>query len=253
MCQYKEIITPNVVIDEEKRAIIVHKDYSLNSNLLREPLRNDFAIETFDIKSFVDLMIEYKNETTKLFFSDNKIQGIVDFNTPEKGSFRNRNIILNLTKNTFYEAFDKSLKTSLTQREFITLLKSLYPFITKIDGKACDNMDVIEMAESLQAVKKFDSVQKNHSSKITLDVEIKSGDKKNLTLPRHIEFGLPVYECSDTKGEFETELFIDIDNEKFSLMLTCFTQPIVEKEVLEKIVKEIKEALNDVNSYNARS
>ena len=99
-------------------------------------------------------------------------------------------------------------------------------------------MDVIELAESLQAVKKFDSVQKNTSSKFSLDVEIKSGAKQALQLPKRLTFSLPVYEADTAViGNFEAELFVNIDTEgRFSLKLVCFTRIVEQREVLEKLV-----------------
>ncbi|WP_170000316.1 DUF2303 family protein, partial [Campylobacter sp. RM9328] len=225
MQRENEYVVPSVVMSNEQRAVIVHKDYMLADGLLKEPLRNRYLIDALDVDSFIGLVNEYKEPNSKLFFDDKSIKCIVDFNTKDKAEFCEKRIGLNLVYTPFYRSFNEHLERNLSQREFIFLLKSLFMYITKIDGKPNDNMDVIELAQSLQAVKKFDSIQKNTSSKISLDVEIKSGAKENLTLPNKITFKLPIYEADvSLMGEFEVELFVDIKNDsEFSIKLVCYT------------------------------
>ncbi len=152
----------------------------------------------------------------------------------------------------FYEAFTQSVGKNLGQRDFVFLLKSLFAYITAIDGKPNDNMDVIELAESLQAVKKFDSVQKNTSSKISLDVEIKSGAKETIQMPKNITFTLPVYEAdTEAKGKFECELFVTIDEEKFGLKLVCYTAEASRREVLGEIVSKIGQKCEGIKAFKA--
>ncbi|MBR8466355.1 DUF2303 family protein [Campylobacter sp. faydin G-140] len=251
--ELNEYIVPNIEIDSKKRAVIVHKDYMLRDELLKEPLRNSYCINALDIDSFVGLVNEYKESSSKLFFDDKSIKCIVDFNTKDKAEFCEKRIGLNLAYTPFYSGFIQSLDMNLSQRDFIFLLKSLFMYITKIDGRPNDNMDVIELAQSLQAVKKFDSIQKNTSSKISLDVEIKSGAKENLTLPNKITFKLPIYEADvSLMGEFEVELFVDIKNDsEFSIKLICYTAEIIRREVLNQLVKNIQEKCDDVTAYKA--
>ncbi|CDF64656.1 hypothetical protein CSG_7380 [Campylobacter fetus subsp. venerealis str. 84-112] len=210
-------------------------------------------MSALDSPSFVNLVKEYKDERSKIFFSEKGIKCIIDFNSKDRGEFRERHIDLNLQYTPFYEAFDKSIGSNLEQRDFVFLLKSLFMFIKKIDNKPNDNMDVIELAESLQAVKKFDSIQKNSSSKINIETEIKSGAKSSLELPRHITFELPIYEADTSKlGEFETELFVDIDSGgDFALRLVCFTQDMILRNVLDKIVDEIANNCGGVPAFKA--
>lgn len=173
-----EYIVPSIEIDSDKRAVIVHKDYILRGELLKEPLRNSYDINALDVDSFVGLVNEYKEPNSKLFFDDKSIKSIVDFNTKDRAEFCEKRIGLNLAFTPFYTSFSERLGVNLSQRDFVFLLKSLFMYITNIDGKPNGNMDVIELAQSLQAVKKFDSVQKNTSSKISLDVEINQVQKR---------------------------------------------------------------------------
>ncbi|MDL0089269.1 DUF2303 family protein [Campylobacter gastrosuis] len=251
--EISETLIPSVELDTKKRAIITHKDYTLNEGLLNEPLRNSYIIKALDVESFVGLVNEYKEPNSKLFFNDKNIKCVVDFATKDKAEFCEKRIFLNLEYTPFYYDFDKNLSKNLTQREFVFLLKSLFMYITEIDGKENDNMDVIELAQNLQAVKKFDSVQKNTSSKISLDVEIKSGTKANLTLPNKITFRLPIYEADvSLLGEFEVELFVDIKNDsEFSISLVCYTAEVVKRGVLNRLVKNIQERCDGVKAYNA--
>ena len=250
--EINEFIIPNVEIDASKRAVIVHKDYALSEALLKEPLRNKYSIHTLDVKSFVNLVNEYKEENSKLFFDDKTIECIVDFNTKEKAEFKDKRITLGLGVTPFYYAFNQTIDKNLSQRDFVFFLKSLFSFVKEIDGKPNDNMDVIELAESLQAVKKFDSVQKNTSSKISLDVEIKSGAKESLTLPNKLTFELPIYEADTTiLGKFETELFVNIDEEKFNLKLVCYTAEIVRRDALDRLMQSISAKCEDVKAYKA--
>ncbi|MBE3607075.1 DUF2303 family protein [Campylobacter sp. RM13119] len=253
MQRENEYVVPSVVMSNEQRAVIVHKDYMLADGLLKEPLRNRYLIDALDVDSFIGLVNEYKEPNSKLFFDDKSIKCIVDFNTKDKAEFCEKRIGLNLVYTPFYRSFNEHLERNLSQREFIFLLKSLFMYITKIDGKPNDNMDVIELAQSLQAVKKFDSIQKNTSSKISLDVEIKSGAKENLTLPNKITFKLPIYEADvSLMGEFEVELFVDIKNDsEFSIKLVCYTAEIVRREVLNELVKNIQEQCDEVTAYKA--
>lgn len=245
-------VVPSVSVDEAKRAIIVHKSYDIDQKLLKEPLRNSYTINALDVDSFVDLVNEYKEPSSKLFFDDKSIKCIVDFNSKDKAEFCEKRINLGLGFTPFYEAFNQSVGKNLGQRDFVFLLKSLFVYITAIDDKPNDNMDVIELAESLQAVKKFDSVQKNTSSKISLDVEIKSGTKETIQMPKNITFTLPVYEAdTEIRGEFECELFVTIDEEKFGLKLVCYTAEASRREVLGEIVSKISHRCEDVKAYKA--
>lgn len=253
MQRENEYIVPSIEIDSDKRAVIVHKDYILRGELLKEPLRNSYDINALDVDSFVGLVNEYKEPNSKLFFDDKSIKCIVDFNTKDRAEFCEKRIGLKLAYTPFYYSFNEHLGVNLSQRDFVFLLKSLFMYITKIDGKPNDNMDVIELAQSLQAVKKFDSVQKNTSSKISLDVEIKSGAKENLTLPNKITFKLPIYEADvRLMGEFEVELFVDIKNDsEFNIRLVCYTAEAVRREVLNELVKNIQERCDEVTAYKA--
>lgn len=246
-------VVPCVEVDSQKRAYLVHSDYSIENKLLKEPLNNSFNINAFDEKSFCELVNEFKNDTSKLFFTDDIVSCVIDFNTKENGSFRNRVVSLSLVFNPFFKEFFSKLDKNLSQREFIVLLKTLFMFITKIDGKANDNMDVIDIAESLQAVKKIDSVQKNSSLQTSLSVEIKSGSKENITIPSKLTFSLPVYEANnELTGEFETELFVSMINEdEFKIKLCCFTKLNIQREILERIVKGISEKCEGVKAYKA--
>lgn len=250
--EISDFVIPSVSIDDGKRALIVHKDYDVIEAILKEPIRNQYSIHALDVKSFVDLVNEYKEENSKLFFDDKKIECVIDFNTKEKAEFKDKRITLGLGVTPFYSAFNQNIDKNLSQRDFVFFLKSLFSFVKEIDGKPNDNMDVIEIAESLQAVKKFDSVQKNTSSKISLDVEIKSGAKESLTLPNKLTFELPIYEADTTiLGRFETELFVSIDEEKFSLKLVCYTAEIVRREALDRLMQRISTKCEDVKAYKA--
>lgn len=245
-------VVPSVVLDEDKRAILRHQDYGISEVLLKEPLRNKYTVDALDVDSFVDLVNEYKEPNSKLFFDDKSIKCIVDFNSKDKAEFCEKRINLGLGYTPFYETFAASVGKNLGQREFVFLLKSLFMFISDIDGRANDDMDVIELAESLQAVKKFDSVQKNTSSKISLDVEIKSGAKETISIPKTITFTLPVYEAdTEIRGEFKCELFVSIDEERFGLKLVCYTAEVSRREVLSKIVSKISERCEGVKAYKA--
>lgn len=245
-------VVPSVMLDEGKRAILSHQDYAIPEILLKEPLRNKYTIGALDVDSFVDLVNEYKEPNSKLFFDDKSIKCVVDFNSKDKAEFCEKRINLGLGFTPFYEAFTQSVGKNLGQRDFVFLLKSLFVYITAIDGKPNDNMDVIELAESLQAVKKFDSVQKNTSSKISLDVEIKSGAKETIQMPKNITFTLPVYEAdTEVKGKFECELFVTIDEEKFGLKLVCYTAEASRREVLSQIVSKISQKCEGVKAFKA--
>ncbi len=245
-------IVPSVMLDEGKRALLRHQNYILSECLLKEPLRNSYAINALDVDSFVNLVNEYKEPVSKLFFDDRSIRCIIDFNSKDKAEFCEKRINLGLAVTPFFKDFQDSVGKTLSQRDFVFLLKSLFMFITAIDGKPNDNMDVIELAESLQAVKKFDSVQKNTSSKISLDVEIKSGAKETIQIPKNITFTLPVYEAdTQIKGNFDCELFVNIEEEKFGLKLVCYTAEVSRREVLGKIVSKISERCEGVKAFKA--
>ena len=252
MQEKKEYVVPSVMLDEGKRAVLTHQDYKLPDSLLKEPLRNKYIIDALDVDSFVDLVNEYKEPVSKLFFDDKSIKCIVDFNSKDKAEFCEKRINLGLGYTPFFKAFEDSVGKNLGQRDFVFLLKSLFAYITAIDGKPNDNMDVIELAESLQAVRKFDSVQKNTSSKISLDVEIKSGAKETIQIPKNITFTLPVYEAdTEVRGEFECELFVSIDEERFGLKLVCYTTEASRREVLSQIVSKISERCEGVKAFKA--
>lgn len=245
-------VVPSIVLDESKRVVLTHQDYKLPDSLLKEPLRNKYTVDALDVDSFVDLVNEYKEPTSKLFFDDKSIKCVVDFNSKDKAEFCEKRINLGLGVTPFFKAFEESVGKNLGQRDFVFLLKSLFAYITAIDGKPNDNMDVIELAESLQAVKKFDSVQKNASSKISLDVEIKSGAKETIQMPKNITFTLPVYEAdTEVKSKFECELFVTIDEEKFGLKLVCYTAEASRREALGEIVSKISQKCENVKAFKA--
>lgn len=228
---------------DDNRVVIANEGYHLLDKLLTKPLRKSLSITALDAQSFISLSNEYKQDLSKLFYTDDELCLVVDPSSKDEASFAEQRIGLKLTRSSFYLTFEKALDKRLSQKDCVMLLKSLYPFITKADGAPIENMDVIELATSLQAVKTFHSVVDNARSAFSLDISIKgSNDKKeSINLPRTLEFELPVFSCSSLKAAFEAELFVSVDSDGgFSLTLSSFTKDIKFKALLDKVVDDIK-------------
>ena len=88
-----------------------------------------------------------------------------------------------------FEEFRRCLDKDLSQKDFIRILKRLESCIVGLNGEKAANMDIIEIAENLQASKNFQSVQRNTLKAFTIDAEVKAGNT-NYEIPRFIHFKL---------------------------------------------------------------
>lgn len=224
----------------------VHKDYKVDESTLNEPLNKGFIIKTDDKESFLSLVKEYAGENSKLFYSSKFIEAKLDFHTKEKQNFNNREIRLELIPHSYYSHFLEIVAKPMSQRGFVSFLKSFYVFLEEQNGVG--GLELISIAESLNAATKIDSVQKNTSQSLSLETEIKS-KKGSVEIPTKLKFSLPMFEATpNDKITLEFELFLELKDNSFEVRLLCYEKPIKERDALESLVDSIKSELN-LKSY----
>ena len=145
----------------------------------------------------------------------------------------------------------KRHQTTLSQKQFVRFLKRMEPFIVAFDNKKADEMDIIEMAEHLQAIKTIDSVQRNAQQKFHLDVNIQTG-KSSMTLPKVIAFEFPIFKNDrEMTTRFETELFLSAEDGALSAELICYNIDQLYEESIRELTNSILQDIDDVSAFQS--
>jgi len=123
------------------------------------------------------------------------------------------------------------------------------PYIVWFDGRNVDDMDIIELAENLQATTNVNSIQRNTGKSFTLDVEVRSGNS-NITIPRYITFNIPLFQNDIAlKTRFDVELFLEIKDSEFVINLVCYKTDQTIEETLRELIIQIQNGCNGVESF----
>lgn len=233
--------------------IVVHNDYKIvNSDKINykpELARNVITQHILDKYDFIDFVNEYKNKQTKLFYNESRLKAVFNYPSCEKADYADSFCSMELINTLDFHEFKKSLDTKLSQKEFIRVLKRLEPFIIAFDGKQVDDMDIIEIAENLQATKNINSIQRNTQQKFKLDVEISSGNSQ-VTIPRYVTFEIPIYKNDlMIKTQFQVELFLASGDGGFEATMLCYRLEQLVEEALKELTKQVQNGIDGVNSF----
>ena len=148
-----------------------------------------------------------------------------------------------------FKEFREHIEADLSQKQFIRILKRMEPYITAFDDKAVDDMDIIEIAENLQATKNINSVMRNTQQAFVLDTEVRAGHS-SMTIPRFITFKMPVYK-NDLKleSEFKVELFLQGGEGGFIANLVCYKLEQTVEETVRELTTQVQNGCDGIDSF----
>ncbi len=230
---------------------IVHKDYvRILDTYYKPPIsRNVLRQKISDKYDFVEFVNEYKTDVTKLFYNSEEIKAVFNYPAVDSKNYGDSVCYMPLLYTDIYLSFSSALQKKLSQKEFIFLLKKFEPYIVAFDGATVNDMDIVEIAENLQAVKNINSVQRNTQQKFTLDVEVKAGHSE-LIIPKYITFEFPVFKNDlMLKKLFTIELFLSADENGFSTELMCYKFEQIVENSLKELIKQVKNGTRGVDSF----
>lgn len=235
------------------KRIVVHNDYNVVGPTdinYKPPLARNVINQTIlDKYDFIEFVNEYKNDQTKLFYNEKRLKAVFNYPGVDKADYADSYCSMPLVETLEYIEFSRALNGKLSQKTFIHILKRLEPFIIAFDGKQVDDMDIIEVAENLQATKNINSVQRNTQQKFTLDVEVTAGNSQ-MVIPRYITFAFPVYKNDlQLKTEFTAELFLSSGEDGFEATLMCYKLEQLTEEALKELTKQVQKGLDGVDSF----
>lgn len=208
------------------KRIVVHNDYNVVGPTdinYKPPLARNVINQTIlDKYDFIEFVNEYKNDQTKLFYNEKRLKAVFNYPGVDKADYADSYCSMPLVETLEYIEFD---------------------------GKQVDDMDIIEVAENLQATKNINSVQRNTQQKFTLDVEVTAGNSQ-MVIPRYITFAFPVYKNDlQLKTEFTAELFLSSGEDGFEATLMCYKLEQLTEEALKELTKQVQKGLDGVDSF----
>jgi len=233
----------------------VHKDYVVDE--AERPLhykppidRNVITCSIVSKLDFIAFVNEYKTEATKLFYNNDRVKAVFNYPTKQHADYGDSTCEMKLQQTEDYFEFQRH-QSALTQKQFVRFLKRMEPFIVAFDNKKADDMDIIEMAEHLQAIKTIDSVQRNAQQKFHLDVNIQTG-KSSMTLPKVIIFEFPIFKNDrELTTRFETELFLSADDGALAAELICYNIDQLYEESIRELTSSILNEINGVSAFQS--
>jgi uncharacterized protein YfdQ (DUF2303 family) len=234
---------------------VFHQDYKVDDaerpihfkpEIARHVL-NQGIVSKLDFIAFVN---EYKTEATKLFYNNDRVKAVFNYSTKDTVDHADSVCYMQLQETEDYNQF-KINQAQLSQKQFVRFLKRMEPYIVAFDNNKADDMDIIEMAEHLQAIKTIDSVQRNSQQKFHLDVNIQTG-KDSMILPRVITFEFPIFKNDrDMTTRFETELFLSADDGSLAAELICYNIDQLYEESIRELTTSILADIDDVSAFQS--
>lgn len=234
---------------------VIHQDYKVQEDNrgehFRHPItRNVLKQSILNKDDFISFVKEYKTDGTKIFFNNQRIKAVFNYSQSDKADYGDSSaeMILQYTKN--FEEFMNYLDKDLSQKEFTRILKRLESCIVGFNNKEVADMDIIEIAENLQATKNFQSVQRNTVQAFIVDATVTAGNKA-YEIPRFIHFKLPVYK-NDLKLEvqFDCELFLEaVEGKGFVANLVCYKLDEVLEATVKQLTDEVCAGCEDIKSF----
>jgi len=234
----------------------VHQDYKLDESDRPVYFKPDIARHVLgqrviNKEDFIEFVNEYKTDATKLFYNNDGVKSVFNYSTKDKADHGDSICTMPLQHTDDYNEFLRHEKSQLSQKQFVKFLKRMEPYIVALDDKKADNMDIIEMAEHLQAIKTIDSVQRNAQQKFHLDVNIVTG-KSSMTLPRIITLEFPVFANDRViTTRFETEIFLGAEDGGLSAEMICYNIDQLYEETIREITASILENIEDVKAFQS--
>lgn len=233
---------------------VVHDDYREQKfdkpiNYMPEIARHVINQSIVNKCDFIEFVNEFKTNATKIFYDNNSVRAVFNYSTPYAADYGDSVCRMSLVTTDEYNKFTSCVNGSMNQRSFVQMLKQLEPYIVAFDNKKTDEMDIIEIAESLTAAKKIDSVERNNQRSFNVSIEVRSG-KADVAIPRYITFELPVYKNDRMeKAVFITELFLAGGDNGFDVELKCYNQDTVIEETVKKITGAVIQGCDGVNAF----
>lgn len=211
--------------------------------------RNVIQQNIVDKHDFIKFINEYKTKATKIFFDEQVIKAVFNYSTAQEADHGDSYCKMALERTKDFKEFMQHIDTSITQKQFIHLLKRMEPYIVEFDRKATEDMDIIEVAEHLHATKNINSIQRNTQQAFIVDAEIRTGHS-SYVIPRYIAFKLPVFK-NDLKLEakFETELFLDVMDGGFEVKLSCYRLEQTIEETVKEFTAQVQNGCEGVESF----
>lgn len=231
--------------------VAIHQNYSVNApkNFALPIERNVLNQRILNKYDFIDFVNEYKGDQTKIFFNENEVKAVFNYPLIDKADHGDSYSVMPLETTKDFKEFENSLENPLSQKQFIRVLKRLEPYIIAFDRKKVDDMDIIEIAENLQATTNINSVQRNAAKAFMLDAEVRAGNS-NIKIPRYITFEIPLYKNDlQLKAKFDVELFLDVQDSQFAATLVCYKLDQIVEDTIRELTKQITKGCDEVDSY----
>ncbi len=240
---------PVEVLDDGR--VAVHENYKTSEpKYFALPIdRNVLSQSIINKYDFIEFVNEYKNDQTKIFFNDRQVKAVFNYPLVDEADHADSYCVMPLEVTKDSQEFMNSLENPLSQKAFIRVLKRLEPYIIAFDGKKVDDMDIIEIAENLQATTNINSVQRNAAKAFMLDAEVKAGNS-NISIPRYISFELSLYKNDlKLKAKFDVELFLDVQDSQFTATLVCYKLDQIIEDTVRELTSQITQGCDGVDSY----
>lgn len=245
-------IKPVAILEDGRE--VIHTDYKVvednrgknfEHNIARHVL-NQSILNKDDFISFVQ---EYKTDGTKIFFNNSSIKAVFNYSTADNADYHDSICLMKLENTKNFNEFNMCLDRDLSQKEFIRILKRLEGCIVGFNNKPVADMDIIEVAENLQATKNFQSVQRNTLKAFTVDAEVKAGNKA-YEIPRYIHFKMPIYKNDlSLEVQFDCELFLEATDGGFIANLVCYKLDEIIEKTIRDLTKNVCESCEGVSSF----
>ncbi|HAC70148.1 MAG TPA: hypothetical protein DCF41_00335 [Arcobacter skirrowii] len=250
---FKGDLNPTSILADGRE--VMHKDYSIvddnrGQNFKHPISRHVLNQSILNKNDFINFVKEYKTSGTKIFFNNKTIKAIFNYSTPKEADYGDSYCLMELEYTKNFQEFINILDRDLNQKELIRILKRLESCIVGLNGKEAADMDIIEIAENLQASKNFQSVQRNTLKAFSIDAEVKAGNS-NYEIPRFIHFKLPVYKNDlSLEVSFDCELFLEaIDGQGFVANLVCYKLDEIKEKTIRDLTSDVCEQCEDVKSF----
>ena len=233
---------------------VVHVDYRVNEenrglNFQHKIARHVLKQQILNKQDFIEFVKEYKQDGTKIFFNNSRIRAIFNYSTCKEADYHDSICEMTLEHTKNFDEFKNVLDRDLSQKEFIRILKRLESCIAGFNNKEVQDMDIIDVAENLQATKNFQSVQRNASQAYMVDAEVKAGNK-NYEIPRFIHFKMPIYKNDlELEVQFDCELFLESTDNGFIANLVCYKLDETIEETIKSITNDVCTQCEDIKSF----
>lgn len=236
--------------------IVTHQNYTTRppiehlQKFFQLPIsRNVIEQRITNKNDFINFINNYATPSTKLFYTTEKINAIFNYSTKDKADYGDSYCSMSLNKTRDFDEFCNHMEKDLSQKQLIRIFKRMEPYIIALDNKPADDMDVIEIAEHLQATKNINSVQRNTQQAFIIDAEVKAG-ASHITIPRFITFKMPIFQNDlEMLATFQVELFLSADDGGFIANLVCYKLEQTIDEAVRDITKSVQIACSNIPSF----